>query len=124
MSSRVLFLSDNSWAIKRGSDSAKITDDLGVVPANGTLTARCYLAATDAYNAAAIHSSLDVSGVEITDGKLRTVLSGSNLRTHLTPLLDTAEAASQQLEIYEHIVVTGNYHDVKELLVKRVREVV
>lgn len=119
--SAVLYLSDNSWVIKRGKDGAPITDDTGTVPANGTLTARCYLSASKAYDATPIHATLDVSGVAITDGKLRTVLSGTNVRTQVEPLLAAAETQDRKLIIYEHVIVAGSHHDVKELIVERER---
>jgi hypothetical protein len=117
----VLYLSDNSWVIKRGSDQDPITDDMGVKPANGTLTARVYLATTKVFDAPIIHASLENTSVPITDGKLRAVLSGTNLRTHLTSLLDAAEAANQKLRIYEHVIVAGSHHDYQDLLVQRER---
>lgn len=117
MASSTLYLSDNSWVAKRQD----ITDDEGATPANGTLTARCYLSDSDAFDAAAIHASLDVSGVAVTGGKIRAVFVGSNVRTHVTPLLVAAETAKATLTIYEHVVIAGNYHDVNELSVKRKR---
>lgn len=117
MASSILYLSDNSWASKRQD----ITDDEGATPANGTLTARVYLSASQAHDAAAIHSSLDVSGVAVIGGKIRTVFAGSNVRIHVTPLLDAAETAKESLVIYEHVVIAGSYHDVNELAVKRKR---
>ena len=117
----ILYLSDNSFVLKRGSDQEPIADDEGATPADGTITARMYLSASKAHNAAQIHESLNAAAVPIAAGKFRTIFAGSNVRTHITPLLDTAEQAGGKLTIYGHVVVSGSHHDVEELPVVRER---
>jgi hypothetical protein len=114
-----LFLSDNSFALKRGRDGDLIVDDEGTIVTG--LTARAFLSTSKAHGAVPIDASLDAAAVPITNGKLRQVFSGTNLRTYITPLLDTAEEAGSNLTIYGHVVVAGSHHDVEELLVKRER---
>lgn len=111
---RVLYLSDNGWAIKR----SEVRDDRNQ-PVDPSLTASCFLAATE--NGAAIHSTLQVTGVAVTDGEIRAVIGGTAINTQIGPLLTTAEAAGQELDIFDRVVIAGSYSDFERVRVKRTR---
>jgi hypothetical protein len=111
---RLLYLSDNSWVIKRD----EIKDDTGAVP---TGTARCFLAA-DKDDIAAIDPTLEVSGVAMTGGSLRAVISGGAITDNVEPMLAAAELAGEELDIYDRVIVAGAYSDFEPLRVKRDRQ--
>lgn len=116
MGLRTIYLSDNGWVIRR----TNVRDHHGLPPTG--LTAVCRLSATQ--NGAAIHASLEVTGVAVTAGELEALIEGENIATYITPLLDAADAANQTLTIFDRVIIAAaDYNDYLSLRVMRTRPV-
>lgn len=71
-----------------------------------------------------IHANLEVVLTELAAGEFIGTIQGTNLTTHLTALLDAAEALSQRLILNDRVVVdTEDYDDYEPVQVLRARKV-